>query len=61
MKILEWRQWCRFGVFIVNCENVLHFILIADFEQGNVCWVHIEKTNTIEDKIENIMRYVVVF
>ena len=31
-----------------------------EFEQTNVCWVHIEKTNTAEDKIGYIMRYVEV-
>ena len=34
------------GVLIVNCKHILHFVLIIAFEQANVCWVHIEKTNT---------------
>ena len=35
--------------------------LTVEFEQGNVCWVHIGKKNTSEDKISYIMHYVVVF
>ena len=60
MKTLERRQWRRSGVFMVNCEHISHFALIVNFQQANVCWVYIEKTNTFEDKIE-YMRYVVVF
>ena len=41
------------------CEHVSNFVLIVVFEQANVFWFHIEKTNTFEDM--NIMRYVVVF
>ena len=37
-------------------EHFLNFLLIIDFEQANVCWVHIEKINTFEDKIRYIMR-----
>ena len=54
MNTLERRQWRRSGVFIVNCEHILNFILIANFE-------NIVETNTIEDKIGYIMGYVVVF
>ena len=61
MKTLERRQCCRSGVFMVNCEHISHFALIVNFQQANVCWVYIEKTNTFEDKIGYIMRYVVVF
>ena len=60
MKTLERRQWRRSGVFMVSCEHISHFALIVNFQQANVCWVYIEKTNTFEDKIE-YMRYVVVF
>ena len=45
----------------VNCEHISNFVLIVDFEQANVCLTHIEKSNTFEDKIGHIMRYVVVF
>ena len=31
-----------------------------DFEKANVLWVRNEKLNTFEDKINYIMRYVVV-
>ena len=55
MKAIEGCQWCRSIVFII------FIVLIVDFEQGNVCWVYIEKKNTLEDKIAYIMRYVVVF
>ena len=48
-------------VFIVNCEHISNFDLIADFGQANACWVHVEKINIFEGKIEYIMRYVVVF
>ena len=41
-------------------EHFLNFLLIIDFEQANVCWVHIEKINTFEDKIRYIMRFVIV-
>ena len=51
MKTLEQCQWCRSSVFIVNCEHISEFVLIVDFEQEKVRWVHIEKTNTFEDKI----------
>ena len=60
MKTLERCQWHRSRVFIVNCEHISNFLLIIDFEQAKVCWVHIEKINTFEDKIRYIMRYVVV-
>ena len=33
------------GVYIVNCEQC---VLIIDFEEANVCWVHIEKINTFK-------------
>ena len=60
MKTLEQCQWRHPSVFIVHCQHILNFVLIADVEQANVCWVHIGKTNTFEDKIGYIMRYVVV-
>ena len=49
------------GVFIVNCGHVSNVVLIFEFGQTNVYWVHIEKTSTFEDEIGYIMRYVVVF
>ena len=49
------------GVFIVNCGHVSNLVLIFEFEQVNVYWVHIEKTSTFQDEIGYIMRYVVVF
>ena len=61
MKTLELCHWRLSSVFIVNCEYILNFVSIVDFEQANLCWVHIEKTNIFEDKIGYIMRYVVVF
>ena len=45
------------NVFIVNCKHISKFVLIADFEQANVCLVHIEKTNIFENEIGQIMRY----
>ena len=32
MKILERRQWRRFGAFIIKCEHISDFVLIVDFE-----------------------------
>ena len=58
MKTLNDTQWRR--VFLVNCEHTSNFTLTLDFERANVYWVHIEKTNTLEENIEYIMRYVVV-
>ena len=46
--------------FIINSEHISDSLLIIDFEQEKVCWVHIEKINTFEDKIRYIVRYVVV-
>ena len=60
MKTLERCQWRHSSVFIVNCQHILIFALIVEFEQANVFWVHIEKANTFEDKIGYTMRYVVV-
>ena len=61
MKTLGRCQWRHSLVFIVNCEHISSFVLIIEIEQANVCWVHIEKKNTFEDKIVYIMRYVAVF
>ena len=61
MKTLERCQWRRSSACIVTCELISNFVLVVDFEQANVCWVHIEKANTFEDKIGYIMLYVVVF
>ena len=61
VKTLKRCQWCHSNVFIVNCEYISSFALIVEFKQANVCWFHIEKTNTSEDKIGYIMRYVAVF
>ena len=43
---------------LFNCKHISNFVLIVDFEQANVCLVHIEKANIFEDKIGHIMRYV---
>ena len=51
-------QWCGSSVFTVNWKHISNFVLIVDFEQPNVCLVHIEKTNAFEDEIGHIMRYV---
>ena len=59
MKTLKRCQWHHSSVFIVNCEYISNFVLIVDFEQASFCWVHNERTNTFEDKIDYIMRYVV--
>ena len=58
MKTLERSQWRHCRAFI---EHISNFVLIVDFEQANVCWVHNKKTNTFKDKIGYIMRFVVIF
>ena len=60
MKTWERCQWRRSSVYSVNCEHISNFLLIIDSEPAKVCWVHIEKINTSEDKIKNVMRYVAV-
>ena len=60
IKTLERCQWRRSSVFFVNCEYILNFVLIVEFKQENVCWVHIKKINTFEDKIGYIIHYVAV-
>ena len=60
MKTLERCQWGRSRVYIVNCKYISDFLIIIGFEQAKVCWVHIEKINTFEDRIRYTMRYVVV-
>ena len=49
-----------FKFFIVNCEHILNFVLVIDFEQANVSCVNIEKIKTSEDKTRYIMSSVVV-
>ena len=60
MKTLERRQWDRSSVFLVYCEHIPNFVLIVDLKQANVLWVHIEMTNTFEDKIGGSIHYAVV-
>ena len=48
MKIVEVRQQHHSGYFIVKHKHASHFVLNADFEQANVCWVYIENTNTLK-------------
>ena len=48
MKALELCRWCRSSVFFVNCEHILHFVLIVDFEQAHIWWVHIEKKTLLK-------------
>ena len=55
MKTVQWRQLRRSSVLIIKCKHVSHFVAIDDFEQANVCWVHIENTSTFEGKIEYSM------
>ena len=61
MKTLERCQWCHSSVFIVNREHISSFVLIVEFEQESVCWIHIEMKNAFGDKIGYITRYVAVF
>ena len=61
MKTLERCQWRHSSVFTVNFKYISSFVLILELEQTNVCWVHIEKTKTLAEKIRYIMDYVAVF
>ena len=45
-------------LMIFNINDVNGVILIVDFEQANIWFVHIEKVNIFEDKIGHIMRHV---
>ena len=54
MKTLEQHQCCRSGIFIVNCEHISHFVLVVDFELANICWVYIEKTNTLRSSSQEM-------
>ena len=61
MRTLERCQWRCSSIYIVICEHISNLPLIIDFEQAKICWVHIEKVDTFEDKmIMYIMCYVVV-
>ena len=61
MKTVEQRQWRCSDVYIVKCEHVSLFVLIADFNQANLSRIYNENTNSFKDEIRCIMRYVVVF
>ena len=54
MKTLEQHQCCRSGIFIVNCEHISHIVLVVDFELANICWVYIEKTNTLRSSSQEM-------
>ena len=58
---LERYQWRRSSILIANCELISNFVVTDDFEQANVCWVHIEKPETFDNKIGYIMGYVAAF
>ena len=60
MKTLEQCHWRRSSVYIDNCKLISNFLLIIDFAQANICWINVEKINTVGDKIWYTMRYVVV-
>ena len=42
-------------VSLLLTKRISNFVLILDFEQVNLCLVHIEKENIFEDKIGHIM------
>ena len=60
MKTLEWYQWRRSSVCIVNYKHISNFLLIICSQQANVFLVHIEKIKTFEDKIRYIHAWFVV-
>ena len=42
IKTPKRRHWCRFGIFTVNFEHILHLgssVFIVNFEQVNAGWV----------------------
>ena len=39
------------GVVLVSLLLTVNFVLIVDFEQANICSVHIEKVHIFEGKI----------
>ena len=55
MKALEQCQSLLSSMFIVNCDHILNFVLNIDFEQANVCLVHVENTSHPEEKIRHII------
>ena len=57
MKTHERCQWRRTSVYIVNSEYISNPFVIIDFEQARVCWDHVEKIFTFQDKIRHIMCY----
>ena len=60
MKTLERCQWRRSSAYIVNSKHISNFLIISNFEQANIFWVHYWKDKHFEEKIRYIMRYVVV-
>ena len=40
IKTLEWRQWRRSGVFIVNLKHVIAGCLVSQLWIYNSCWLH---------------------
>ena len=56
-KAVEWRQWRLCGVFINKCEHVSHIVLIANFEQANVCWVYIESANQVGVVLVSLLQW----
>ena len=61
MKTPEQCQLRRSSVFLVNREHISNFVLIVEFGQENLCWIHIEMANTFGDKMRYITGYVAVF
>ena len=51
IKTLERCKWRCSSVVIVNCDHISNFVLNIDFEQANVCYVHMEKINTFDSLI----------
>ena len=49
IETLERCQWRHSSVFNINLEHISCLVLIVEFEQENVCWTHIEMTNTFGD------------
>ena len=59
-KTPERRQWRRTGIFIVNCEQISHIILVnsvADFEYVNAWRVICTIQRVLQKNISNLKYY----
>ena len=48
---------CAVLVPLLSTVKMFEHVVVVDFEQANVCRVHIKKLNTFGDKFGYILRY----